>query len=167
MIAEGTGELKYFPMTDLSEPLVSTEAFTVMGLRVRTTNKPGEADKIIPSIYSSFYKLDLPKKLEVIRRFDPLFAVYFNYEKDETGAYDFLLGYAVKEEEKVLNGLEKITFKPQNGRYFAIHPGAPEEVVPKFWAEIWNHPEIPKIRSFQVDWEEYSEAGIRVFLSSR
>ncbi|TGN20773.1 GyrI-like domain-containing protein [Leptospira idonii] len=151
----------------MREPLVSTEPFTVMGLKIRTSNAPGEADIKIPAIYSEFYKQDLPKKLEVIRKFDPLFAVYFNYEKDETGLYDFLLGYSVSPEQKALPGLEIVHIKAQNGRYFAIQPGAPEEVVPKFWGEIWNHPEIPKVRSFQMDWEEYSEAGIRVFLSCK
>lgn len=154
------------PMSEISEPLVGTEAFSVMGLRIRTSNAVIDAPKDIPAVYSRFYKEDIPKKLEVIRRFDPLFAVYFNYEKDESGKYDFLLGYCVKESEGLLPGLEIVHIGPQNGRYFAIQPGAPEDVVPKFWAEIWSRKEIHSIRSYSYDWEEYSEAGIRVFLSS-
>ncbi|MGV3667814.1 MAG: GyrI-like domain-containing protein [Leptospira bouyouniensis] len=153
-------------MAELSEPLVQTETFTVMGLRIRTSNASGDAEVKIPAIYSKFYKEDIPKKMEMLRKFDPLFAVYSSYESDENGAYDFLLGYAVESNAKALPGMEVMQIKSQNGRYFAIQPGPPEEVVPKFWAEIWNHPEIPKIRTFQTDWEEYSEAGIRVFLST-
>ncbi|TGL59285.1 AraC family transcriptional regulator [Leptospira ognonensis] len=154
-------------MSEILEPLVNTEPFTVMGLRVRTSNAAGEASVAIPSIYSRFYKEEIPKKLEVIRRFDPLFALYFNYEKDETGKYDFLLGYSVRDDEKPIHGLELVRIPPQSGRYFAIQPGAPEDVVPKFWAEIWQRKEVHTLRTFQYDWEEYSEAGIRVFLSSK
>ncbi|TGN04417.1 GyrI-like domain-containing protein [Leptospira bandrabouensis] len=154
-------------MPEMTEPLVKTESFTVMGLRIRTSNAPGDADVKIPAVYSRFYKEDIPKQMEVLRKFDPLFGVYFNYVSDENGAYDFLLGYAVEPDAKPLPGMEKIEITPQNGRYFQIQPGAPEEVVPKFWAEIWNHPEIPKIRTYKIDWEEYSEAGIRVFLSTK
>ncbi|PJZ85300.1 GyrI-like domain-containing protein [Leptospira harrisiae] len=153
-------------MSEVTEPLVKTEKFTVMGLKIRTSNAPGDADVKIPAIYSRFYKEDIPKQMELLRKFDPLFAVYFNYASDENGAYDFLLGYAVDSNTKLLPGMEIVHVEPQNGRYFQIQPGAPEEVVPKFWAEIWNHPEIPKIRTYQMDWEEYSEAGIRVFLST-
>lgn len=153
-------------MSEVTEPLVKTENFTVMGLRIRTSNAPGDADVKIPAVYSRFYKEDIPKQMEVLRKFDPLFGLYFNYASDENGAYDFLLGYAVDSESKLLPGMEKVLVTPQNGRYFQIQPGAPEEVVPKFWAEIWSHPEIPKIRTYQMDWEEYSEAGIRVFLST-
>lgn len=154
-------------MSELKEPLVQTQSFTIMGLRVRTSNAPGDAEMKIPAIYSKFYKEDIPKQMETIRKYDPLFGVYFAYENDENGAYDFLLGYSVEPNQQPLPGMEIVHIKPQNGRYFAIQPGPPEEVVPKFWAEIWNHPEIPKIRTFQTDWEEYSEAGIRVFLSSK
>jgi predicted transcriptional regulator YdeE len=154
------------PMAEISEPIVKTHAFSVMGLRVRTSNAVGKASIDIPAIYSKFYKDEIPKKLDVIRRYDPLFAVYFNYEKDETGMYDFLLGYCVKDGETPIHGLEIVNVAPQNGRYFKILPGAPEDVVPKFWAEIWNRKEIHAIRTFNYDWEEYSEAGIRVFLSS-
>jgi predicted transcriptional regulator YdeE len=154
-------------MSNLLEPLIQTEPFSVMGLRVRTSNAQGEASVAIPGIYSRFYKEEIPKKLDVLRRFDPLFAIYFNYEKDETGKYDFLLGYCVKDSETPVHGLEVVHIAPQNGRYFSIQPGAPEDVVPKFWAEIWNRKEIHTIRTFNYDWEEYSEAGIRVFLSSK
>ncbi|TGL45040.1 GyrI-like domain-containing protein [Leptospira perdikensis] len=154
-------------MSEVTEPLVKTEKFTVMGLRIRTSNAPGDADIQIPAVYSRFYKEDIPKQMELLRKFDPLFAVYFNYASDENGAYDFLLGYSVDPKTKLLPGMEMVSVGTQNGRYFHIEPGAPEEVVPKFWAEIWNHPEIPKIRTYQMDWEEYSEAGIRVFLSTK
>ncbi|TGL87778.1 AraC family transcriptional regulator [Leptospira congkakensis] len=154
-------------MSEVTEPLVKTANFSVMGLRIRTSNAPGEADIQIPKVYSKFYKEDIPKQMEFLRKFDPLFALYFNYASDETGAYDFLLGYAVDPKTIPLQGMEVVHVEPQNGRYFQIQPGAPEEVVPKFWAEIWNHPEIPKIRTYQMDWEEYSEAGIRVFLSTK
>lgn len=154
-------------MESLAEPLVKTEGFTLMGIRIFTSNAPGDADKQIPAVYSRFYKEEIPKKMEMIRRFDPLFAAYLNYESDESGKYEFILGYIVTPNEQPIDGLTVIQIPPQVGRYFAIQPGAPEEVVPKFWSEIWNHPEIPKIRTFQADWEEYSEAGIRVFLSTK
>ncbi|MDF3819323.1 effector binding domain-containing protein [Leptospira sp. 96542] len=154
-------------MYDWQEPFVTTEPFTVMGIQIRTSNKPGEADKTIPAVYSRFYKEEIPKKMESVRKFDPLFAIYAKYESDETGEYDFLLGYAVDDNQTIVNGLIKIQIPSQQGRYFAIQPGPPEEVVPKFWSEIWNHKEIPKIRTYKIDWEEYSEAGIRVFLSTK
>lgn len=154
-------------MESIKEPLVQTEEFTILGLQVQTSNQKGDAEVQIPQIYSRFYKDDLPKKLESIRKYDPLYAVYFQYESDETGKYYFMLGYAVDKNVQSFGELKKLTIPSQKGRYFAIQPGAPEEVVPKFWKEIWEHPEIPKIRTFQFDWEEYSEAGIRVFLSSK
>ncbi len=154
-------------MSNLLEPLVDTEPFTVMGLRVRTSNAPGEASLAIPGIYSKFYKDEIPKRLDTLRRYDPLYAVYFNYEKDESGKYDFLLGYCVGDEAVPMHGLEIVKIGPQNGRYFSIQPGAPEDVVPKFWADIWKRKEIHSLRTFHYDWEEYSEAGIRVFLSSK
>lgn len=153
-------------MSGLIEPLVTTDSFTILGLLIRTSNAEDKAPKDIPAVYSKFYKEDFPKKLDLVRRFDPLYAVYFNYESDETGTYDLILGYAVQESQDPIYGLTKVQIPKQTGRYFAIQPGAPEDVVPKFWKEIWNRKEVHALRSFQYDWEEYSEAGIRVFLSS-
>jgi predicted transcriptional regulator YdeE len=156
-----------YPVSDLFEPIVQTDSFTVMGIRIRTSNDVGAAALDIPNTYSKFYKEEIPKKLDHLRKYDPLYAIYFNYESDELGHYDFLLGYCVKDNETPILGLEKVQVPLQSGRYFSIQPGPPEDVVPKFWATIWNRKEIHFTRTFQFDWEEYSEAGIRVFLSSK
>ncbi len=100
-------------------------------------------------------------------------AVYSNYESDQNGAYDYLLGYKTSSIDKVPPGLTAVKIRP--GKY-AIVPserGPAMKVVPEVWKRIWalTPTELTRPRAFKTDFEFYGSAPpgdpVNVFIGLR
>src|SRR5579875_670345 len=79
---------------------INVPAFTVIGLSIRTTNAQemsGSNGKIGP-LWSQFMHGGADAIPGVIRQ-GTIYAVYTDYESDETGAYDLILGKSVSPEQ--------------------------------------------------------------------
>lgn len=113
------------------------------GKKIRTNNK--KIDEII----------NLWKEVPALGLNGDIYAVYFNYESDFNGDYDFLIGSKINE----LNDTVKI--KEGNYMVWEVKNNSPE-AVGDTWGEIWNS-NIE--RSYDTDFELYSKNGtIKIYI---
>jgi predicted transcriptional regulator YdeE len=137
----------------LHEPLI------IAGIQTRTTNAAelSGAGKIAP-LWQRFFADNLLAQIPH-QTGNSLYAVYSNYQSDEYGEYDFLLGTQVTSVETLPSG---ITFAAiATGRYAVVttEKGPVAEMVPGAWKEIWQMPaeELDGKRAFLTDYEVYGE----------
>lgn len=115
----------------------------IKGKKIRTDN--GKINEII-SLWKEVPSLDLN---------GDIYAVYFNYESDFNGEYDFLIGSEINK----LNDIVKI--KEGNYMVWEVKNNSPE-AVGEVWKEIWNS-NIE--RSYDTDFELYNKNGtIKVYI---
>jgi predicted transcriptional regulator YdeE len=126
------------------------------GIRVRTSNSN---QRIFGKMWGEFFAKGLNHSLG---EENPTYAVYFNYESDEKGEFDFFIG-----KEKKVDGLEKISI-PHN-TYFKKEfiDQKPEEVVTDFWMQVWKDDSVKSNRAYQFDFEKYEKNTIEIFLSKK
>jgi predicted transcriptional regulator YdeE len=136
---------------EVSDPIL------VAGIQARTTNVAeltGQG-KIGP-LWKRFFTEDIPDKIHG-RKNNYMYAVYSNYESDEYGAYDLLIGVEVTSVENLPEGFSFSAIA--TGRYAVVttEKGLVTEMVPGTWKEIWQMPreEMGGKRAFLTDYEIY------------
>ena len=132
------------------------EAFKVIGISVRTTNQNGQATKDIPFLWNKFFEESISEKIPN-KLSDELYCVYTHYEKDHTKPYTTILGYKVKSDEPVPEGMVARSIDAAHYKIVKASGKMSEGFVFKEWQNIWN--ETTELnRSFTSDFEIY---GIR------
>lgn len=122
-------------------------AKTIKGNKIRTRN--GNMEEII-GLWSQVSEMNLSGNI---------YAVYFNYESDHTGEFDFLIGNELFDSE------EEIILKKDNYLAIEIKEATPEKVG-QTWQEIWRNQAIYDRRLFTVDFEEYLPTGeVTIYLA--
>jgi predicted transcriptional regulator YdeE len=129
------------------------EAFKVIGISVRTTNEDGQATKDIPFLWNKFFTENISKKIPN-KISDDLYCVYTHYEKDHTKPYTTILGYKVKTDEALPEGLVEKTIELNNYKIFSAKGKASESFVYNEWKKIWDLNDDLN-RSFTSDFEIY------------
>lgn len=129
----------------------------VAGRQVRTTNAAeitgsGKIGPLWQSFFADNVAASIPNRIG-----DALYAVYSNYESDEDGAYDLLIGVPVSTIE---NLSADITFAAiATGEYAIVttERGPIAQQVYGAWKEIWSlSPEqLGGRRAFLADYEIY------------
>ncbi|HEY9125651.1 MAG TPA: GyrI-like domain-containing protein [Acidobacteriaceae bacterium] len=135
----------------LHDPLI------IAGLQVRTSNaaestQSGQIGRLWSRFFSDNVAASIPNRVG-----DALYAVYSNYESNENGAYDILVGVRVSTIEGLPAG---ITFAGiTTGEYAVLttEKGPVAERVPAAWREVWSlTPEaLGSRRAFLSDYELY------------
>ncbi|MES2515209.1 MAG: GyrI-like domain-containing protein [Bacteroidota bacterium] len=134
-------------MTTIKEP------FKIIGISVRTTNENGQAIKDIPFLWNKFFTENISEKI-THKLSDDLYCVYTHYEKDHTKPYTTILGYKVKTDEVLPEGLVEKTIEPADYKIFSAKGKLAEPFVYNEWTKIWNlNSEMN--RSFTSDFEIY------------
>ncbi len=130
--------------------------FTVAGIAITTSND--EAMQTIPKLWQEFESQQILSK--VPQRLDDkvIYSVYTNYESDENGKYQVLVGTEVQEGTDVESPL-KLAFLSLS-RY-AIFDVADRQDIAKVWQEIWQ---LPLKRTYQADFEYYGPKGIKIYV---
>ena len=145
-------------MTHISHKSL-TDPITVAGIQIRTNNAlelSGEGQ--IGPLWRRFFTESLDTHIPN-RTGSELYVVYSNYDSDEYGDYDYLLGVAVSSIETLPVGM---TFAAiATGRYAVVttDKGRVTEMVPGTWKEIWNMTaeELDGGRAYLTDYEVYGE----------
>jgi len=139
--------------TTLHEPLV------IAGIQIRTSNTAelSGQGKIAP-LWQRFFAENLLAQIPH-QTGNSLYAVYSNYESDEYGEYDYLLGAQVTSAGNLPAGITIATVA--TGRYAVVttEKGPVTEMVPGTWKEIWQMPaeDLDGKREFLTDYEVYGE----------
>ncbi|MGY3051828.1 putative transcriptional regulator YdeE [Pedobacter sp. UYEF25] len=128
--------------------------FKLVGLKLdgKTTNQKNQSSKDCGDLWQKFEKDRIfeiiPEKLS-----NEVYAVYFDYEKDETTSYSYFIGCKVDEHSKTPEELEELIIPAQQYKKFTAK-GVMTGCVTETWKEIW----ASKIkRNFTYDFEIYDE----------
>jgi predicted transcriptional regulator YdeE len=123
----------------------------IVGLMIRTTNENGKAKTEIAELWQRFMNLEpLPSRLS-----DTLYGVYFDYEKDYTKPYNYLLGYEVSPDTLVPEGLVSHTLPNDHYQIFEASGSMPQALIEK-WVQIWQ---APLNRAYKTDFEIYNSTS--------
>ncbi|MDF9799421.1 putative transcriptional regulator YdeE [Catalinimonas alkaloidigena] len=130
------------------------ENFRLIGLKLphKTTNKNNQSSQDCGDLWQKFeknkvYEL-IPEKLS-----NEIYAVYFDYEKDETMPFSYFIGCKVPDSAVIPAGLEVLTIPGQSYKKF-VAKGKMTACITDTWKEIWNS---NLRRKFSFDFEIYDE----------
>lgn len=128
--------------------------FKLVGLKLddKTTNENNQSNKDCGNLWQKFEKDKIfnliPNKLS-----NEIYAVYFDYEKDETKPFSYFIGCKVDENAETPKNLKSLEIPSQN--YIkATAKGVMTGCITEAWEKIWNS-EIQ--RKFGFDFEVYDE----------
>ena len=138
---------------------VQQEAFTVIGISVRTSN----AEQMTPErpIGKQWERLFKEGVLEAIpNKADAnIVALYTEYASDKDGEYTYVLGARVTKVESVPPGM--VAKNVSAGRYamFTSERGPVQKVVVEMWQRVWATPKsaLGGDRTYKSDYEVYDQ----------
>lgn len=129
------------------------EAFYVIGISVKTENRPGFADTDIPALWKRFMSegiaARIPNKLS-----EAVYSVYTHYEGDFTQPYTTVLGCKVSHLNDVPEGMVGITIPKGNYSVKEVQGNLMHGIVFTAWQGIWQE---PLERTYRADYEVYDE----------
>jgi predicted transcriptional regulator YdeE len=140
--------------------VVRQEAFTVIGIEVRTDNRteagPGGA---IPKLWQRFMQEGVAAKIPN-KTDDKIYALYSQYDSDYHGPYSYTIGMRVSASEKLPEGL--VSRGVSAGDYAVVTTaiGPVWQVVPLAWKQIWSLEDsgtLGGVRAYATDFEIYDE----------
>jgi predicted transcriptional regulator YdeE len=129
-------------------------SFKLVGIKLekKTTNEGNQSSTDCGNLWQKFetgkiFEL-IPNKLS-----DEIYAVYFDYEKDETTPSSYFIGCKVDENAETPKGLNDLLIPSQN--YLKVTAkGVMTGCITEAWLKIWSS-DIK--RSFAFDFEVYDE----------
>ncbi|SFW40830.1 GyrI-like domain-containing protein [Cellulophaga fucicola] len=135
--------------------IVKLESFSVIGIKVRTTNENAQAAKDIVALWNTFMSEHIldktPNKIST-----EVFSIYTNYEGDYTKPYDTILGCKVSSIDEVPNGMVAHTIKASTYKKSIAKGDLSKNVVYNKWLEIW---EAKEDRLYTSDFEIYGDTA--------
>jgi predicted transcriptional regulator YdeE len=136
----------------MSPELTTISAFSVTGLKARTTNaaEQNPATGRIGPLWGQFYSSSLASQ-------GSIYGVYSNYESDMHGAFDITAGVGGALVESANQGWQTLQVKA--GDYLVFrHKGAMPQAVIDCWIQIWQYFSQPRSdvqRRYATDFEQY------------
>lgn len=130
------------------------EGFRLIGLKLenKTTNENNQSSVDCGNLWQKF---ETDKIFDLIsgKLSSEIYAVYFDYEKDETTPFSYFIGCKVNKNSETPKGLEELTIPSQKySKYTA--KGVMTGCITDAWKEIWTS-DIK--RKFGFDFEVYDE----------
>ncbi len=129
------------------------EAFKVIGIVVRTTNANGQSKADINELWNRWFAENVATRIPNTVS-DHLYNIYTDYESDEHGFYNTILGYSVSTLASIPNGLIGKQIPKSNYKEFVSEGELPDCVV-KTWETIWD---LKFNRSYIADFDVYDPA---------
>jgi len=130
------------------------EGFRIVGLKLenQTTNDNNQSSVDCGILWQKF---ETEKVFEIIpnKLSNEIYAVYYEYEKDETKPFSYFIGCKVKEKAEIPKGLCELLIPSQN-YVKVIAKGVMTGCVTEAWKKIWDS---AKNRKFGFDFEIYDE----------
>ena len=135
--------------------IVKLESFSVIGIKVRTTNENEQAAKDIVALWNTFMSQNcIDKKPNKVST--AVFSIYTNYESDYTKPYDTILGCKVSSLDKIPEGMVGHSFKASTYKEFKAQGNLSAGIVYKKWLEIWG---ADLERLYTADFEVYGDTA--------
>ena len=132
---------------------VAKPEFTVVGIKVRTSNATGQAATDIGGLWQRFMSEGIAKKIP--HKVDQeVLAIYTNYEGDHMMPYDMILGCRVSRIDELPTGLISQSFQSGNYVPFVSKGDLTKDAVYNTWMDIWQS---DLDRTYIADFEVYGE----------
>jgi predicted transcriptional regulator YdeE len=135
-------------------PEIEINEMKIAGLSIRTTNEGGKSLKDQPEFWQKFFNNRINEKIINKKYPDEILGIYYDFESDEHGEYNFLIGFEVGDFNGIPNDLQKITVP--GGKYKIFKTGEKSglgDKIYKLWQSIWSS---GLKRSYKFDIEEYN-----------
>ena len=129
------------------------EAFKVIGIVVRTTNANFQSKADINELWDRWFAENVATRIPNTVS-DHLYNIYTDYESDEHGFYNTILGYNVSTLASIPKGLIGKQIPKSNYKEFVSEGKLPDCVV-KTWETIWS---LKFNRSYIADFDVYDPA---------
>lgn len=149
--------------------IIQVDSFKLVGIKVRTTNKSGKAQKDLNDLWGRFFSENIQEKVK-FKLNDKIYSVYTDYEAGHNGEYTAFIGCSVSSFEKLPDGLSGLQIRKGNYRRYMAAGKMPEAVI-NTWTEIWKHNDILN-RAYTADFEVYDlkaqdpgNAEVEIYLS--
>lgn len=128
--------------------------FKLVGLKLdgKTTNQNNQSSKDCGALWQEFEKNKIFDHIQQ-KLSNEIYAVYFDYEKDETTPFSYFIGCKVDKNSDKPIELEELTIPLQKYRKYSakgIMPGC----ITDTWKEIWRS-DLKRV--FGYDFEVYDE----------
>lgn len=149
---------------------IEIEAFSIIGIAVRTTNKNGHGIKDIGDLWQRFMSenifLSIPNKID-----NAIHTLYTDYESDHNGPYTTIIGCKVSDLNGIPEGMVGKKFK--GGKYLKISAKGDLSagLIANEWMKIWKS---DLNRVYTADFEIYGEkaqnptdAEVDIFIATR
>lgn len=132
----------------------SIREFRLVGLKLegKTTNDNNQSTIDCGNLWQQFEESKISEQIQGKLSAD-LYAVYFDYEKDETAAFTYFIGCRVANNSAVPEGLTELHVPTQSYLVFKAKGEMPV-CMADAWKEIWN---TNLKREFAFDFEVYDE----------
>jgi predicted transcriptional regulator YdeE len=149
---------------------VATDAFLVVGIRTRTTNRI-EADPQmarIPVLWRRFHDEEVPSKIPDRLPDSDIIAVYTDYDSELRAAYTLVVGHKVRTLDRSPKGMEGVIVP--TARYLRFTATGPQ---PQFliaaWTAIWQFFERSHEyeRAFTTDYEVHRRDEVEIYVAVR
>jgi len=138
-----------------------------LSLKEKTTNDNGQSSTDCGNLWTEFHT---QKHGDIIsnKLSEELLGVYYDYEGDSTKPFYYFIGYKVKKDTAVPEGLQSLLIPAGNYQKIVAKGKMPDCVI-NTWKAIWisNY-----ARTYQMDFEVYDErssdwnnAEVDVYLS--
>ena len=127
----------------------------IVGVSTVTSNEAAFNQNTIGKLWDEFLKTPIKEELADISS-SSIFAVYSDYEDGYKGKYKITIGYAVKEVNKIPNGLTTVTIAAGKYKTFKSKSQAPEDIV-ETWKMIWQIDSNMFQPNFVTTFEEYKD----------
>ena len=134
------------------ENIIQVDSFRLAGIKVRTTNKSGKAQKDLNDLWGRFFSEKIQEKIK-FKLTDNIYSVYTDYETDHSGEYTVFIGCSVSSFEDQSDGLSDLQISEGNFRRYIAAGKLPEAVI-KTWTEIWKQDDKLN-RAYVADFEVY------------
>jgi predicted transcriptional regulator YdeE len=157
------------PMGQLMEPVaVASEAFLVVGIKTRTTNRVEAVSETarIPVLWRRFRDEKFGEEIPDLLPADEVVAVYTDFEDESRGAYSVIIGRKVRTLDRTPQAMAGVAVR--GGRYlcFPIEDRTPEgfhrawDQVRRFF--LYSH---ENERAFAADFEIHRAESSEIYVS--
>ena len=130
---------------------ITLEAFTIVGIAIRTTNEQMQAATDIPALWKRFFEEGIAGSIQH-KADEELYCLYTDYESDFTKPYTAVLGYRVTQVDMLTPQLTAFTVPEKTYRVFTASGNLNEGAVFGEWTKIWN---THMNRAYTGDFEIY------------
>jgi predicted transcriptional regulator YdeE len=130
------------------------ENFRIIGLKLphKTINENNQSSKDCGSLWQQFETNNIFNQISE-KLSNEIYAIYFDYEKDDTTPFSYFIGCKVTDNALIPTGLEALEIPTQNYKKF-VAKGKMTACITDTWKDIWNS---NVNRSFAFDFEIYDE----------